>query len=240
MLMEGREVQRYQAFADFSRELFQLPMQIDQYMAGLHGSLHVICPFLSVGRIEMWIDAPSTELVPNGLKQKKPIYNNGIVELTDAYKKEFRTEEGGLSTWVFYPLKGEFFGENEKNWLDMVAEMLFVYSGRARMGGLLTQALRTDMMTGLPNVAEFLEHGNRLIATHKITQYTAIYYNIKNFKYVNQIVTYRNGNQVMVQYAKKANETGSIYKEDIRELMGMHKELLQMLGEMLERLGRIE
>lgn len=42
------------------------------------------------------------------------------------------------------------------------------------------------------------------------------------------------------QYAKKANETGSIYKEDIRELMGMHKELLQMLGEMLERLGRIE
>lgn len=42
------------------------------------------------------------------------------------------------------------------------------------------------------------------------------------------------------QYAKKANETGSIYKEDIRELMGMHKELLQMLGEMLEQLGRIE
>ena len=42
------------------------------------------------------------------------------------------------------------------------------------------------------------------------------------------------------QYAKKANETGSIYKEDIKELMGMHKELLQMLGDMLERLGSIE
>ncbi len=42
------------------------------------------------------------------------------------------------------------------------------------------------------------------------------------------------------QYAKKANETGSIYKEDIVELVGMHKELLQMLGEMLERLGSIE
>lgn len=42
------------------------------------------------------------------------------------------------------------------------------------------------------------------------------------------------------QYAKKANETGSIYKEDIKDLMGMHKELLQMLGDMLERLGSIE
>ena len=42
------------------------------------------------------------------------------------------------------------------------------------------------------------------------------------------------------QYAKKANETGNIYKEDIKELMATHKELLQMLGEMLERLGNIE
>ena len=42
------------------------------------------------------------------------------------------------------------------------------------------------------------------------------------------------------QYAKKANETGCIYKEDIKELMVIHKELLQMLGEMLERLGSIE
>ena len=42
------------------------------------------------------------------------------------------------------------------------------------------------------------------------------------------------------QYVKKANETGSIYKEDIKDLKAMHKELLQMLGEMLERLGNIE
>ena len=42
------------------------------------------------------------------------------------------------------------------------------------------------------------------------------------------------------QYVKKANETGSIYKEDIKDLMAMHKELLQILGEMLERLGNIE
>ena len=37
------------------------------------------------------------------------------------------------------------------------------------------------------------------------------------------------------QYAKKANETVSIYKEDIMELVGMHKDLLNMMGEMLER-----
>lgn len=49
-----------------------------------------------------------------------------------------------------------------------------------------------------------------------------------------------NNSNNLNQYAKKANETGSIYKEDIKELMVVHKELLQMLGEILERLGSIE
>lgn len=42
------------------------------------------------------------------------------------------------------------------------------------------------------------------------------------------------------QYMKRANETGSIYIEDIKELMMIHKELLQMLGEVLDKLGSIE
>ena len=42
------------------------------------------------------------------------------------------------------------------------------------------------------------------------------------------------------QYTKRANETGSIYIEDIKELMMIHKELLQMLGTILDKLGSIE
>ena len=61
---------------------------------------------------------------------------------------------------------------------------------------------------------------------------------MSNMKEVLRLMKINSNN--LNQYVKKANETGSIYKEDIRELMGMHKELLQMLGEMLERLGSIE
>ena len=41
------------------------------------------------------------------------------------------------------------------------------------------------------------------------------------------------------QYAKKANETGSIYLEDIKELQAMQKEILQMTGDILERLATL-
>ena len=41
------------------------------------------------------------------------------------------------------------------------------------------------------------------------------------------------------QYAKKANATGSIYEADIKDLQKMHRELLTMMGEVLERLSGI-
>lgn len=85
-----------------------MPMQIEQFMDQLNEALQLICPVLCVGRVETWIDAPSTGLAPDGLNQKKVVYSDGVVESKDVYKKEFRTEEGGISTWIFYPIRGEF------------------------------------------------------------------------------------------------------------------------------------
>ena len=41
------------------------------------------------------------------------------------------------------------------------------------------------------------------------------------------------------QYAKRANETGSIYEEDIKDLQKGHQEILARMGEILERLSSI-
>ena len=42
------------------------------------------------------------------------------------------------------------------------------------------------------------------------------------------------------QYAKRANETGNIYEADVKELQESHKQILKMMGEILERLSSIE
>lgn len=41
------------------------------------------------------------------------------------------------------------------------------------------------------------------------------------------------------QYAKKANETGSIYKEDIDELKNNQKEIVQEMRKMLDKLTEL-
>ena len=41
------------------------------------------------------------------------------------------------------------------------------------------------------------------------------------------------------QYAKRANETGSIYEADIQDLQKIHQEILKLMGEILDRLSSI-
>ena len=41
------------------------------------------------------------------------------------------------------------------------------------------------------------------------------------------------------QYAKKANETGSVYYEDIEELRAVQKEILREMRQVLEKLTAI-
>lgn len=41
------------------------------------------------------------------------------------------------------------------------------------------------------------------------------------------------------QYAKRANETGSIYETDIRDLQKTHGKILSMMGDILDRLSSI-
>ena len=42
------------------------------------------------------------------------------------------------------------------------------------------------------------------------------------------------------QYAKKANETGNIYLEDIKDLKRIQNELIRLMGNVLERLTNID
>ena len=41
------------------------------------------------------------------------------------------------------------------------------------------------------------------------------------------------------QYAKRANEAGSIYEADIKDLQKSHQEILRLMGEILDRLSSI-
>lgn len=68
-------------------------------------------------------------------------------------------------------------------------------------------SIKTDMMVdltvGIPNLSGFMEYASKLIMSGDIHDYDAMYFNIHNFKFINNIFTYEEGNEVIFQYANR-------------------------------------
>ncbi|MGN1136521.1 MAG: putative bifunctional diguanylate cyclase/phosphodiesterase [Oscillospiraceae bacterium] len=67
--------------------------------------------------------------------------------------------------------------------------------------------MMVDLTIGIPNLTGLLEYIGKLIGNGSIENYDAMFFNIHNFKFVNNILTYDQGNGVMVNYANQIIKT---------------------------------
>lgn len=65
-----------------------------------------------------------------------------------------------------------------------------------------------------------------------------IHLDMSDFKEVLRLMKINSNN--LNQYTKRANETGSVYQEDVNELLQNQKELLVLLGGILDQLLKID
>ena len=56
---------------------------------------------------------------------------------------------------------------------------------------------------------------------------------MSDFKEILRLVSISSNN--LNQYARRANETGSIYQADIKELQKSHKQIIELLGKLLDQ-----
>lgn len=61
---------------------------------------------------------------------------------------------------------------------------------------------------------------------------------MSDFKQILRLVSISSNN--LNQYARRANETGNIYLEDIEKLQNSHKQIIALLGEILDKLSEIQ
>ena len=96
-----------------------------------------------------------------------------------------------------------------------------------------------------PEELEIIKEKMEAVGTRNISAYCrrmvlngySIHVEMKEVKEVLRLLKINSNN--LNQYTKKANETGSIYIEDVRELQEKQKEILQMMGSILEHLSSI-
>lgn len=68
------------------------------------------------------------------------------------------------------------------------------------------QMTLTDIQSGIPNSKAFMRFASEVIKEGRESAYTALFFNIHNFKSVHRSLTYLEGNEVLVKYSRTVAE----------------------------------
>lgn len=67
----------------------------------------------------------------------------------------------------------------------------------------LARAHTTDQLTEAMNTPGLMQYGAKLVAQGKLELFTAVFFNLKGFKYINAVMGNRVGDQVLIEYVRK-------------------------------------
>ena len=160
-----------------------------------------ICNILNVGYIKVKIVAPSSIITKEGLNDERVIFEDASgyepVPLIQTYK----TGENGMVTIEVRAKKGHKFISPELQAVKLICDDIFIFSGRARLMGAVHNASQTDPMTGAPNTSQLVHHSIQLKAKNKLQNFSSLFVNLKNYKYINQSKSPAVGDRGIVTFA---------------------------------------
>ena len=165
-------------------------------------SIGPLAKSVNIGQIELELSAPATIFVRDGIHVNLKVYTAPKGYQDSWIADEFETGEKGSCIIITYPVKGHAFTEEEQNAIHFIASAIYRHAGRARMAGLLRQAALTDSMTGVYNTSGLRSFGAELAAKRELKNYDGIFVNLKNFNYINKMITSRQGDEVLQKYAQ--------------------------------------
>ena len=138
--------------------------------------------FESIGKDVKCLSCPCEKSADNGRHYEKYEAVGEKIRQTAVYPAEFTDKHGNV----------------QKLALELIS-----YIPREHFITSIKTDMMVDLAIGIPNLAGFMEYAARLIMSRKIAEYDAMYFNIHNFKFINNIFSYEEGNEVIFQYANR-------------------------------------
>ena len=145
-----------------------------------------ICNILNIGFIKIKLIAPSSIIARNGLNQERVMYEDPNGYESMPIIQTYRTGENGMATIEIRAKKSHKFTPPELQAAKLISDDIFIILGRSRLMSAIHYASQTDTMTGAPNTAQLVHHSIELKAKNKLQNFSGLFLNLKNYKYINQ------------------------------------------------------
>ena len=170
-------------------------------MAKIKRSLSIAAELFHINKVELKLEAPGSKLCPEGQRAVEVLYDTGDVSDGEPNISVFPLPSGGTVTIMDYPRDQSKFSSKELELHNMLLRQIFYKISRTMTQNLLQQVMVTDMSTGVANQDYLMHFAGGLIASGQIANYNIIFFNVHNFKYVNKVFSYEQGDIILRNYA---------------------------------------
>ena len=195
----------------FFEELCKEAVSIEMSEEHMKRAVSFLADEVQLGKVEVELNAPPSKLRPNGEYRNTVLYDRGEACSADPYVMKYEMADNEKIRIAIYPWREEVFTRAEQELLQIICQEIFQQLSRITMREILQHIIETDMATGVANQDALMQMAGRLLAENRLQEYRVLFFNIHNFKYVNKVFTYAEGDVVLRNYA---NQIRGMLKED--------------------------
>lgn len=167
----------------------------------IRNGLAVIADRLRLGKAEITVDIPKNRFMPLGERSSAVLYEREVTELGIPVDIEMKIRTGGTVFIKDYPY-GPGYSEEEIQTHRFIFREIFIQYNRTLAQCMLEKIMKTDINTGVASQDSLMYYAVNLIKNGRIGDYTGIFFNIHNFKYVNKVFDYSQGDVILRNYAQ--------------------------------------
>ena len=186
----------------FFRTIYEDSENMDECSAKVKSAVAAVADKLDIVRAELAVKMPATKLCEDGADMLMVLYDREKDVENEPFEASFPLFEGGFITVTFYSGNSNGFDNEQRNIVEIIANTVFIQFNRVIMQELVTHVIKTDIETGAATLDALINHAGMLIAQNRIEDFSIIFFNIHNFKYVNKVLNYEQGDVVLRNYTK--------------------------------------
>lgn len=167
----------------------------------IRNGLAAIADRLRLGKAEITVDIPKNRFMPLGERSSAVLYEREVTKLGTPVDIEMKIRTGGTVFIKDYPY-GPGYSEEEIQTHRFIFREIFIQYNRTLAQCMLEKIMNTDINTGVASQDSLMYYAVNLIKNGRIGDYTGIFFNIHNFKYVNKVFDYSQGDVILRNYAQ--------------------------------------
>ena len=191
-------------YREFYNSVFKNNASIEEVVELINKNVGEVAKELHIGKILCTMESDIPQHI--SLDKKDPYKNVQFHSGADFDDRPecftYNTGDRQKAIVSVYPIKGYCWNDCEIEEIEFLCKNIYAICGRTRLIDIADKATYYDRLTGLHNINSFTMTGGRLCYQRLLANYTAMYLNIKNFKYIDTKYGNKAGDLALAEYGR--------------------------------------